>query len=247
MHLTNFFSVDHTLHFTRKGLSGALRKTVWSDCSIKMARQRISLALLATILMASCWNSMLTIATEDVEDEYEDVERAHLIVRKFTNDELVVQGRNVTVTLEIFNGGPAWVLRAWIWASWDGSDDDDLACRSAKNIELKDTLPPGSTLIEGSTEATYPVISSGSSVKTSYVMKFITGGSGFALPVATVTYEPDPDSKQVRFWRKSISILTWGITSLSGLHRLDTPALWGYLLWHQFSKSLDMRWLRWVL
>jgi translocon-associated protein subunit beta len=50
---------------------------------------------------------MLTIATEDVEDEYEDVERAHLIVRKFTNDELVVQGRNVTVTLEIFNGGPA--------------------------------------------------------------------------------------------------------------------------------------------
>lgn len=43
------------------------------------------------------------VATE--ADEYEDVERALLVVRKSVNTDYVVAGRNVTVTIDIFNAG----------------------------------------------------------------------------------------------------------------------------------------------
>lgn len=47
--------------------------------------------------------------TTDAEDDedYQDADRAHLIVRKYFKDELGVQGRNLTVHLEIFNAGQA--------------------------------------------------------------------------------------------------------------------------------------------
>jgi hypothetical protein len=42
---------------------------------------------------------------DDDADEYEDVTRALLILRKSLKEEVAVQGRNVTVLLDIFNAG----------------------------------------------------------------------------------------------------------------------------------------------
>lgn len=46
-----------------------------------------------------------TATPDDENDEYADVERAHLVVRKYIKEEYVVQGRNVTVYIDIYNGG----------------------------------------------------------------------------------------------------------------------------------------------
>lgn len=43
---------------------------------------------------------------EDDED-YQEADKAHLIVRKYFKDEFGVQGRNLTVFLEIYNAGQA--------------------------------------------------------------------------------------------------------------------------------------------
>ncbi len=68
---------------------------------------------LLALLLVSGWTTMSVRGEAEAEDapvaddddEYEDVSRAHLIVRKTVADELVVQGRNVTVTIDIFNSG----------------------------------------------------------------------------------------------------------------------------------------------
>lgn len=64
-------------------------------------KSRLACVLLASLLFAACVSHP---ARAD-EDEYEDAERAHLIVRKSVAEELVVQGRNVTVQISIFNAG----------------------------------------------------------------------------------------------------------------------------------------------
>lgn len=47
-------------------------------------------------------------ATDAEDDEdYAEADRAHLIVRKYFTDELGVQGRNLTVYLEVYNAGAA--------------------------------------------------------------------------------------------------------------------------------------------
>jgi hypothetical protein len=47
-------------------------------------------------------------ASGEVEDEdYADTERAHLIVRKWFKEDQAVQGRNLTVNLEVYNAGNA--------------------------------------------------------------------------------------------------------------------------------------------
>lgn len=63
-------------------------------------------ALAALLLLSgSCVRSDIADVTDD-EDEYEDIVRAHLIVRKSaTPDQLVVQGRNVTISIDIYNSG----------------------------------------------------------------------------------------------------------------------------------------------
>lgn len=62
-------------------------------------------------------------ATDADEDDYADTERAHLIVRKWFKEERAVQGRNVTVYLEIFNAGNRWACEACWWAlmGWGAS------------------------------------------------------------------------------------------------------------------------------
>lgn len=44
-------------------------------------------------------------AASEAEDDYADEERAHLLVRKWIKDEVAVQGRNLTVHLEVYNAG----------------------------------------------------------------------------------------------------------------------------------------------
>jgi hypothetical protein len=44
-------------------------------------------------------------STEAEDDDYADAERAHLIVRKWFKEERAVQGRNLTVHLEVYNAG----------------------------------------------------------------------------------------------------------------------------------------------
>ena len=46
-------------------------------------------------------------AGEAEDDDYADAERAHLIVRKWFKEERAVQGRNLTVFLEVYNAGNA--------------------------------------------------------------------------------------------------------------------------------------------
>lgn len=70
-------------------------------------------------------------------------------------------------------------------------------CRSAKSVSVKDTLPPGASLLSGSLDVEFPVLASGSSVNHSYVMTFAAGGSGLVLPVASVTYDAEEGTQQV--------------------------------------------------
>lgn len=117
---------------------------------------------------------------DEVEDEDSDEygeteeERAYLVVRKTVNQELAVQGRNVTVTVDIFNWGAS----------------------SAADVKLEDTLPESATLVEGSLTKTFERIASGSRVNTSYVIVYNQGILGAKLPLATVTYRPDSESNE---------------------------------------------------
>lgn len=115
-------------------------------------------------------------ATEEAEDDedYSEADRAHLIVRKYFKDELGVQGRNLTVYLEIYNAGSA----------------------TASEVTLKDAAAPeGLRLIDGSLEANLGKIDVGSSVQHSYVLVSDTGSYGAQFEAATVTYQAEFDSK----------------------------------------------------
>ena len=70
--------------------------------------------------------------------------------------------------------------------------------RTAKDIKLVDHLPAGAKLLSGSITSTIPKLADGSSATHTYVMSFTTGGSGMALPLATVTYLAEEGSTQVR-------------------------------------------------
>jgi translocon-associated protein subunit beta len=73
-----------------------------------MRTTKLFWALAALLLISSAMHVRAEgVEDGEEEDEYEDVARAHLIVRKSVGDDLVVQGRNVTVTISIFNAGAA--------------------------------------------------------------------------------------------------------------------------------------------
>lgn len=75
-----------------------------------MAHKRLLLLLAVSALLAlqPAWRQEEgveePVAVEE-SDEYADSERALLIVQKAIKDELVVAGRNVTVTIDIYNAG----------------------------------------------------------------------------------------------------------------------------------------------
>uniref|UniRef100_A0A7S0RVC1 Translocon-associated protein subunit alpha n=1 Tax=Chlamydomonas leiostraca TaxID=1034604 RepID=A0A7S0RVC1_9CHLO len=140
------------------------------------------LAILGALLLVS---SGVFAADADVEDDtYEDEERALLIVHKLIVGDngdlaypLLVQGRNVTVKLFVYNSGSA----------------------TASDVSVTDVLPPNAELLDGKLSHTWAKIAAGSQVESSYVLKFTSGGSMDVqfLPQATVNYKADSSSEQV--------------------------------------------------
>lgn len=70
--------------------------------------------------------------------------------------------------------------------------------RSARDVKITDTLPEGSKLLSGSVSTTIRTIAEGSSAQNTYTISFTTGGSGMALPLASVSYLAEEGATQVR-------------------------------------------------
>ncbi|GLI71465.1 hypothetical protein VaNZ11_016691 [Volvox africanus] len=140
-------------------------------------RGQISLGFLALLLATSLMIVPIR-ADEDEgvidDDEYADVQRAHLVIRKFVKEELVVQGKNVTVEIDIYNSGVS----------------------TAVAVKFQDTLPAEASLVEGSLGLDVGKVTVGSHVKHSYVIVFNTGSVQVTLPTALVTYVSDADTNE---------------------------------------------------
>lgn len=115
-------------------------------------------------------------ATEaEDEEDYSEPDRAHLIVRKYFKDELGVQGRNLTVYLELYNAGTA----------------------TANDVQLKDAeIPDGLTLIDGTLEAALGKVDVGATATHTYVLKADKGSYIAEFKPASVTYKPEFDSNE---------------------------------------------------
>jgi hypothetical protein len=63
--------------------------------------------LLAGLLLSAAVFVRADEAAAEAEDEedYQEAEKAHLIVRKYFKEDMGVQGRNLTVHLEVYNAG----------------------------------------------------------------------------------------------------------------------------------------------
>lgn len=68
--------------------------------------------LLFALVMTSCWHKAYSEdddaaaeAEDDDDDDYAEPERAFLIVRKYFKEDLGLQGRNLTVNIEVYNAG----------------------------------------------------------------------------------------------------------------------------------------------
>eukprot|EP00775_Hariotina_reticulata_P011524 gene11524-11667_t len=119
---------------------------------------------------------------EDDED-YTEADRAHLIVRKYFKDELGVQGRNLTVYLELYNAGTA----------------------TANDVQLKDAvIPENLTLIDGTLETSLGKIDVGSTATHSYVVKAEKGSFVAEFDPALVTYKPEFDSNEEQTTRSNL-------------------------------------------
>ena len=80
--------------------------------SVNMRLHRSALLLSCAVLLLTTYLGSARAEVEDAtEDEYEDVSRAHLVLRKSIKggegSDLQVAGRNVTIVLDIFNAGSA--------------------------------------------------------------------------------------------------------------------------------------------
>lgn len=123
------------------------------------------------------------------DDEYADTEKAFLVVRKSIKEEVIVQGRNMTVRLHIYNGGIS----------------------AAQNVEVKDAIPPEFTLIEGSLETSVPSLKVGAAIKHTYVLVPKSGDATLVLPSAEVSYIAEAESGSIQAGRSaplSVAILT---------------------------------------
>lgn len=170
-----------------------------------MARTRTAAGWLLLALLASAafvarpaWASDEAEDEEPVDledDEYSDeevppAELAHLVIRKFTKDDadgepVVVQGRNVTITIDIYNAGVS----------------------TASDVRLLDRVPAEATLMDGVLEASLGKISVGSHVKHSYTIVFNNGSIQASLPPAVVSYIPDSQSSAKQVGLSSVPTL----------------------------------------
>ncbi|GBF98887.1 hypothetical protein Rsub_11525 [Raphidocelis subcapitata] len=135
-----------------------------------------AILLFGLVLSAACLRPAAAEEAEDADDEdYAEAERAHLIVRKWFKEERAVQGRNLTVHLELYNAGST----------------------TANSVELVDAdIPEGFELVEGSGRASFAKVAVGSSAAHSYVVK-VAAAEGFAtFEPAKVTYKADADGEE---------------------------------------------------
>lgn len=147
---------------------------------------RISRCLVVAVFVVLCLGIPAARCADDAEDdEYGDAERALLVVRKTVAEDLAVQGRNVTVHLDIFNAGSS----------------------SAADVQLHDTLPAEASLLEGSLTTSFRRVAAGSHAKHSYVIVFNEGKVGAQLPPAKVTYRPDTESTETQIGLSSVAEL----------------------------------------
>jgi translocon-associated protein subunit beta len=70
---------------------------------------KLAWGLMALLVLSSAACVRAEDDVVDIDDEYEDVVRAHLIVRKSVESDIAVAGRNITITLDIYNTGSGWV------------------------------------------------------------------------------------------------------------------------------------------
>lgn len=137
---------------------------------------------------------------EDIDEDYSEADKAHLIVRKYFKDELGVQGRNLTVYLEIYNAGSA----------------------TANEVTIKDSeLPEGLKLIDGSLEAHLGKVDVGSSVQHSYVVVAEKGSFGAEFQSATVTYQPELENKE----KQTTTSSAYGIYIMTPVEQITRYAL----------------------
>ncbi|KXZ46128.1 hypothetical protein GPECTOR_46g197 [Gonium pectorale] len=142
-----------------------------------MARRLQIVGLVGLLLASSLLVAPIRAEDEDGvvdDDEYADVQRAHLVVRKFVKEELVVQGKNVTVEIDVYNSGIS----------------------TAGEVKFEDSLPAEATLVEGALQLDMGKVTVGSHVKHSYVIVFNTGSVQVTLPLARVTYLAEHDSAE---------------------------------------------------
>ena len=66
-----------------------------------------ALILFGLVLSAAVYRVASEEAAAEAEDDedYQEAEKAHLIVRKYFKEEMGVQGRNLTVHIEVYNAG----------------------------------------------------------------------------------------------------------------------------------------------
>ncbi|KAG2445045.1 hypothetical protein HYH02_008913 [Chlamydomonas schloesseri] len=161
---------------------------------------RFGLALL--LASALLINPIVRADDDGVEDdEYADTARAMLIVRKFTKEDIVVQGKNVTVEVDIFNSGIS----------------------TASSVKYTDVLPENATLVEGSLEVDFGKVTVGSHVKHSYVVIFTAGNVQVQLPPALVSYLAEPDSTESTVGASSSQVL-YVLTPVQQLQRYALQA-----------------------
>lgn len=64
-----------------------------------------ALFLFGLVLSAAVYRVASEDAEAEDEEDYSEAEKAHLIVRKYFKEEMGVQGRNLTVHIDVYNAG----------------------------------------------------------------------------------------------------------------------------------------------
>mmetsp|Transcript_35736 Transcript_35736/g.63731 ORF Transcript_35736/g.63731 Transcript_35736/m.63731 type:complete len:230 (-) Transcript_35736:247-936(-) len=143
------------------------------------------LAALAALLLCASFLAAPVRAEGDVvdeEDDYEDEERAFLLVKKSVVEENVVQGQNFTVRLDLFNVGTTSALKVKI-----------------EEMELPEQLQLQSGALTGEIER----ISAGATAVWEYVVVSDSAGH-FVAPPASVTYQADSDADSIQAAQSTI-------------------------------------------
>mmetsp|Transcript_2088 Transcript_2088/g.5149 ORF Transcript_2088/g.5149 Transcript_2088/m.5149 type:complete len:230 (-) Transcript_2088:194-883(-) len=151
---------------------------------MRTTRAALLAALAALLLSAAFLAAPVRAQDEDVsdEDDYEDEERAFLLVKKSVVEDAVVQGRNFTVRLELFNVGAT----------------------SALNVKIEELpLPEQIQLLSGSLTGEIARIGSGGVATWEYVAASTSAGH-FIAPPAEVTYQAEADADSIQSAKSTI-------------------------------------------